>query len=226
MTTFSDLLKESILTSQTIGGLSVEGVILSMAMSFLAGWVIYQVYRSSFTGVMYINQFAISLVGLTMITNLIILTITSNLLLSLGMVGALSIVRFRTAVKEPIDMIYMFWAIATGIAIGAGFFLLVAIGLVLIGAALFFLSRFTSQNDLFILVIDYDQQEARAEIEAAVHIHANHYRLRAEVAVRDHRELTMEIRLKRKSSGVLSVVESIPGVSKASLIGIHTNQLY
>lgn len=226
MTTIMDLLKSQLLQSQTIGGLSIEGVLLAMAMAFVAGYIIFLVYRSSNSGVTYINQLAITLVALTMITCLMILTITSNLLLSLGMVGALSIVRFRTAVKEPIDIIYMFWAIAIGIAIGAGFFLLAVLGVVSIGAALFGLSRMAIDSTLYLLVVIFELDSARSDLETAVSIHAKSSRFRSEVALDQKRELTMEIRLKKQSSGIISVIESIPGVKSASLIGVNTNQLY
>jgi uncharacterized membrane protein YhiD involved in acid resistance len=142
------------------------------------------------------------------------------------MVGALSIVRFRTAVKEPIDIIYMFWAIAIGIAVGAGFFLLAFLGIASIGAALYGLSRFAIDSTLFLLVVIFEKDSARSEIEMSLVKHVKNSRFRSEVALENRRELTMEIRLKKQSSGIISVIESIPGVTSASLIGVNTNQLY
>ena len=122
--TFQDIFKNNFLNSQAFEGITLNQVLIALLFAFLAGMFIYLIYRISDNTPAFVNSFAVSLVALTMITTLVIMTITSNVLLSLGMVGALSIVRFRTAVKEAIDIIFMFWAITMGITIGAGFILL------------------------------------------------------------------------------------------------------
>ena len=226
MTSILDILKMQMGSTTVMGGLSVEGILIAMALSAISGFVIFQVYRVAYSGVVYINHFAITLVSLTMITCLMILTITSNLLLSLGMVGALSIVRFRAAVKEPLDIIYMFWAIATGIAVGAGFFTMAALGLISIGAVMWLFTKWTVDTSLYLLIIQFKKDFDRVEIESAIRKHAQSSRFRSEIALEAHRELTMEIRLKKHSTGLLSVIESVPGVINASMIGVNSNQMH
>ena len=124
----------------SFGDLGVVRILLTLALAFLLGMFIFTIYRKTFSGVMYSKNFGVSLVMLSMVTSFIILPITSNLTLSLGMVGALSIVRFRTAVKDPIDTVYMFWSIAVGISLGAKFFLPAILASVIIGFLMLILS--------------------------------------------------------------------------------------
>lgn len=225
MKSFLDLIKDGMISSQTIGNLTIEGVIWALIMSFIAGFIIYLVYKYSFSGVMFVNNFAITLVGLTMITCLIILTITSNLLLSLGMVGALSIVRFRTAVKEPIDMIYMFWSIATGVAIGAGFFMLASIGIIFISAVLYLMSKFSNKTDLYILVVRFEADTSTGEIEKTISKTCKKYKFRAEIQSDAGNEATYEIRFVKNSNRVVSMLTESKSIKEVSLVSYNTNTL-
>ena len=117
-----DLFKSSVISSAEVSTLAVSDIVVNLTVTLLLSLFIFYVYRKFFMGVLYTLSFNVSLVMVSLVTSLIIMTISSNLILSLGMVGALSIVRFRTAVKDAIDIGFMFWAIAVGIANGAGFF--------------------------------------------------------------------------------------------------------
>lgn len=221
MKSFLDLLQDELSNSKTIGNMSIETVITALVLALIAGMIIYLVYRFSHSGVMFINQFGITLVGLTMVTTLIILTITSNLLLSLGMVGALSIVRFRTAIKEPIDMIYMFWSIATGVAVGAGFFMLAGIGLGMIGLVLYLLSKYSQSSDLFILILR-SEKTTREALETILNEDVKSFKFRAESSIDGHVEFTYELRLKSTDGLMIKLKEFS---SDFSLVGYHNNTL-
>jgi hypothetical protein len=221
MKSFLDLLQNDLLESSIIGQLTLTGVLSALILSLIAGLVIYLVYKYAFSGTMFINNFGITLVGLSMVTCLIILTITSNLLLSLGMVGALSIVRFRTVIKEPIDMIFMFWSIATGIAVGAGFFMLAGLGLIVISIVLIALSKYTIQNDLYILVIRHDI--LRADLETILKSKCKSFRFRATTLYDELKELTYELRMKDSDLLVKELTEQ--GIKDISLVSYNSNTL-
>lgn len=131
---FSDIFKSSFL--ENVGSVSILDMIITLVLSFAIGLFIFMVYKKTYNGVMYSSSFGVALIALTMITNVLILAVTSNVVLSLGMVGALSIVRFRTAIKEPLDIAFLFWSIAVGIILAAGFLPLAVIGSVVIGIVL------------------------------------------------------------------------------------------
>ena len=139
MTTFSDIFKSSFLDN--VASVSLVDMLVTMALAFGMGVFIFFVYRKTYAGVMYSASFGATLVALTMITSMTILAVTSNVVLSLGMVGALSIVRFRAAIKEPIEIVFLFWAIAAGIVVGAGMIPLAVVGSAIIGLILLGLIR-------------------------------------------------------------------------------------
>jgi len=224
MKSFLDLLSEDLIASKTIGQLTLSGVMWALGMAFLAGVMIYLVYRFAYSGVMFVNNFAVTLIGLTLITCLIILTITSNLLLSLGMVGALSIVRFRTAIKEPLDMIYMFWSIAIGVTIGAGFFMLATVGMILIGAVLLIMSRISFSSHLYIMVIRHENISNDA-LNQLLKEHTKSFRFRAEIHINDTKEMTYELRIKDSSEGLIEAIKESLGVKDISLVSYQSNTL-
>ena len=129
--TFSDIFKSSFLTNVT--SVSLLDMVLALVLAFGVGLFVFFIYKKTYSGVMYSSSFGVTLIALTMITTLVILAVTSNVVLSLGMVGALSIVRFRTAIKEPMDIAFLFWSIAVGIVLGAGLIPLAVFGSVVIG---------------------------------------------------------------------------------------------
>ena len=134
--TFNDIFKSSFL--ENITSVSILDMLLALLLAFAIGLFIFLIYKKTFSGVMYSSSFGVTLLALTMITTVVILAVTSNVVLSLGMVGALSIVRFRTAIKEPLDIAFLFWSIAVGIVLAAGMLPLALIGSVMIGLILLF----------------------------------------------------------------------------------------
>ena len=157
-TTFKDIFKSNF--TENITSFSLFDTCIAMVLAFLVGVFIFYVYKKTFNGVMYSTSFGVSLMAMTLITTFIILAVTSNVVLSLGMVGALSIVRFRAAIKEPLDIAFLFWAIASGIVLGAGMIPLAVIGSVLIGIIMvIFVNKKPSDNP-YILVINCEDDEA------------------------------------------------------------------
>lgn len=132
----NDVLKNSFVSSYT--GDDLGQILLSLVVSIIMGAVIYLIYRQFFTGVVFSRSFAVTLVGMTILTCMVTLAISTNIVISLGMVGALSIVRYRTAIKDPMDLLYIFWAITTGITVGAGMYLLAMVAAVVM-VALFYI---------------------------------------------------------------------------------------
>ena len=151
MTTFQDIFKSSFL--ENVASVSLLDMSLALILAFGLGLFIFLVYKKTFTGVMYSSSFGVTLVALTMITTMVILAVTSNVVLSLGMVGALSIVRFRTAIKEPLDIAFLFWSIAVGIVLAAGLIPLAVLGSVVIGCMLLIFVNRKSRFDPYIAVL-------------------------------------------------------------------------
>ena len=193
--TFQDIFKNNFLNSQAFEGITLNQVLIALLFAFLAGMFIYLIYRISDNTPAFVNSFAVSLVALTMITTLVIMTITSNVLLSLGMVGALSIVRFRTAVKEAIDIIYMFWAITMGITIGAGFYFIATVGCLVIGTVLLAMSKITGRENLFVLVINANQNVNQSQLEEVIKKNVRKYRFKAKTSFAQEAEYTYEVHL-------------------------------
>ena len=156
--TFSDIFKSSFLESVT--EFSPLDVLLGMVVALVVGLFIFVIYKKTFTGVMYSTGFALTLVGLALVTTLVIMAVTSNVVLSLGMVGALSIVRFRAAIKEPMEIVFLFWSIAVGIVIGAGMIPLAVIGSAIIGVVLLLFANRKSRENPYILVCNCGDETA------------------------------------------------------------------
>ena len=148
---FNDIFKSSFL--ENISSVSIVDMLLTLALAFGLGMFIFLVYKKTYSGVMYSSSFGGTLVALTMITSMTILAVTSNVVLSLGMVGALSIVRFRTAIKEPMDIAFLFWSIAAGIVLAAGMIPLAVIGSIIIGVVMLVFVNRKAVHDPYIAVI-------------------------------------------------------------------------
>ena len=196
-------------------------MLISLGIAFLLGMVIYFIYKKTYRGVLYSHSFNLSLIMLSMVTTLVIMCISSAPALSLGMVGALSIVRFRTAVKDPMDTVYMFWAIAVGITVGANFILFSIIGTLVIAVILLvlsFTSNQTGQN--YLLVVHYDDRYAK-EVTNAVNKMVPRYRLKSKTATRNGIEMTLELRLQGNRSNIVDNLLGIPGVMDATLVAFQ-----
>ena len=222
-TNFSDVFKDNFLSGFSLStqNLTLPNVLISLGIAFLLGMVIYFIYKKTYRGVLYSHSFNLSLIMLSMVTTLVIMCISSAPALSLGMVGALSIVRFRTAVKDPMDTVYMFWAIAVGITVGANFILFSIIGTLVIAVILLvlsFTSNQTGQN--YLLVVHYDDRYAK-EVTNAVNKMVPRYRLKSKTATRNGVQMTLQLRLQGNRSNIVDNLLGIPGVMDATLVAFQ-----
>ena len=210
----SDIVKPSVLDNfQLTGELSIVDVAVTLALAFALGIVIYIIYRVTFGGVVFDKSFGTSIVMLAMVTSMVILPISTNLILSLGMVGALSIVRFRTAVKDPTDTIYMFWAIAVGIALGAKLYLVAALGTAIIGLLLVLWNLFRTKKNLpYILVLRFDES-AKKEVQAVLR-KLPQGKLKSKVVSQGTMELTIEMNVRQNEIGLIDAFGTIPGCAR------------
>ena len=201
----------------SFGDLSVVRILLTLGLAFLIGMYIFAIYRKTFSGVMYSKNFGVSLVMLAMITSFIILPITSNLTLSLGMVGALSIVRFRTAVKDPIDTVYMFWSIAVGITLGAKFFVPAILASAVIGVLMLLLSGMRFRSTMpYLLVLRFNENATNNVYGLLKRLPES--QLKSKTVGSAGVEMTLEIRLRESDLQVVERFLEIPGVYDASII--------
>lgn len=218
---FSDLFKSDFLQN-AVSNFSVLDLALTLFISFLIGLFIYTIYKKTFNGVMYSRNFNVSLVSLAMITTLVIMAISSNIILSLGMVGALSIVRFRTAIKDPIDIVYLFWAIAAGIVTGAGLYLLAILGSLLVGIMLLAFTYKTSTEIPYMLVANCSSNEAEKRFLNVLTEQVKRINVRSK-AVRGGQdiELTVEVRLKNEDTDFVNELAAMEGVNDLVLVSYN-----
>lgn len=214
--TIRDVFKSSFL--EKVVEFSLLDVLVALFLAFAVGLFIYFVYKRTFAGVMYSSSFGVCVIAMTMITTLIILAVTSNLVLSLGMVGALSIVRFRTAIKEPLDIAFLFWAIAAGIVIGAGLIPLAIIGSVLIGITLLVFANRKSTDTPYIIVLSLTGDEAEQECMELIKGKTKKCLVKAKTVSQNGIELTLEVRLIDMSASLLNELLKISGVTNACLV--------
>lgn len=199
------------------GTLNPLRVVISLVVSLLLGLWIYFVYKKTFAGVVYSRSFNLSLVMLTMVSALVLMMISSNMALSLGMVGALSIVRFRTAIKDPIDTVFMFWAVGEGLAVGAGFLDVGLIGGVVIGLLLLVVTGIKgSQASPFLLILHYDER-ASQQIKGMVK-QLPRARIKSKTVQRDGIELTVELRIRESDVDFVDKFLRVQGVYDATLV--------
>ena len=214
--TFSDIFKSSFLESVT--EFSVLDTLIGMLFALVIGLFIFVIYKKTFSGIMYSTGFAMSLVGLSLVTTLVIMAVTSNVVLSLGMVGALSIVRFRAAIKEPMEIVFLFWALAAGIVIGAGMIPLAVIGSVIIGVILVFFVNKKFRNTPYILIVNCDNENAENGALNVISESVDKYIVKSKTVNASVIELTAEIRVKDAATDFVNRVNAISGVSGATLV--------
>ena len=217
--TFSDIFKSSFLENVT--SVSILDMALALGLSFAIGLFIFLIYRKTYAGVMYSASFGVTLVGLTMISTFVILAVTSNVVLSLGMVGALSIVRFRTAIKEPLDIAFLFWAIAAGIVLAAGMIPLAVLGSVFIGLVLLVFANRKSHVSPYMVVISCADQPAE---EAAMDLLRKSVKkcvVKSKTVRKGAIELNAEIRLAEENTGFVNALSDLTGVSSAVLVSYN-----
>ena len=217
--TFSDVFKSSFLSN--INSFSTLDVILALGLSFVLGLFIFLIYKKTYSGVMYSDSFAVSLIAMSMITSLVIIAVTSNVVLSLGMVGALSIVRFRTAIKEPMDIAFLFWAIAVGIVLGAGLLPLAVIGSVIIGIIIVVFSTRKIGDTPYILVVNCDNEETENTAYELIKAEAKKSLLKSKSVNTLGIELTYEVRIKDDNTGFVNKLSACDGVTNAVLVSYN-----
>lgn len=218
--TFKDVIRPSFWENFSLAAntLTLGRIILTLLITLLIGLYIYYVYKKTFKGVMYNKSFNISLVIISLVSALIIMTISSDLALSLGMVGALSIVRFRTAIKNPMDIVYMFWSIAVGITVGASFYITAAAGSLFIGIVLLLMSSSrTGFNTPYLFILHYNPSGSE-EIEVLIKKIIPRYNLKSKIVSKAGIELTLEIKLKGGNTDFVNEFLNIKGVKNASLV--------
>ncbi len=218
-TTFQDIFKSSFL--EHVNAIPVLDMVLAMVLAFAVGLFIFFVYKKAYAGVMYSASFGVTLIGLTMVTALVILAVTSNIVLSLGMVGALSIVRFRTAIKEPSDIVFLFWSIAAGIVLAAGLIPLAIFGSLMIGIILLVFSRYKNFDRPYILVIHCADTQAEQTSRDYVAAKVKKLSLKSKSITPGCIELNYEVRLKEEDTGFVNDLAAMPGVSHTVMVSYN-----
>ena len=216
---FSDIFKSSFLENVT--AVSLPEMLIALALSFGVGLFIFLIYKKTYQGVMYSSGFGVALLALTMITTLVILAVTSNVVLSLGMVGALSIVRFRTAIKDPLDIVYLFWAIAVGIVLGAGMYPLAVIGSLIVGAILLVFVNAKSSDCEYIVVVECKDDAAEKKAVDLIKEGTKKCNLKSKTVTRGYIEITYEVRLSSDTSEFVNKLSASEGVDKAVLVSYN-----
>lgn len=213
---FGDVFKSSFL--ENLSEFSVLDMIIGMGFALVVGMFIFLIYRKTFSGVMYSSGFALTLIGLSLITTLIIMAVTSNVVLSLGMVGALSIVRFRTAIKEPMEIVFLFWSLAVGIVIGAGMIPLAVIGSVIIGIILMIFANRRIKDNPYILVLHCVNEKSEEIAQNVLDKSVEHFLVKSKTVNASGIELTAEVRIKNAATEFINRLYDIEGVENATLV--------
>ena len=216
---FNDIFKSSFLENVT--SVSILDMALAMVLAFALGLFIFLIYKKTYQGVMYSSSFGVTLVALTMITTLVILAVTSNVVLSLGMVGALSIVRFRTAIKEPLDIAFLFWSIGVGIVLAAGMIPLAVFGSVIIGVILLVFVNRKSHLMPYIIVVNCDGHEAEMKATDFIKTQTQRMVVKSKSAQKGNLELNLEVRLKDDNTDFVNTLSEIEGVNSAVLVSYN-----
>ena len=216
---FNDIFKSSFL--QSVSEFSFLDTLLGLGVALIVGLFIFLIYKKTLAGVMYSSSFALTLIGLSLITTLVIMAVTSNVVLSLGMVGALSIVRVRAAIKEPIEIVFLFWALASGIVIGAGMIPLCIIGSAIIGVILLLFGNMKVRHNPYILILNLKDDQAEGVVHGALGQLTEHYVIKSKTVTSNSIELTAEIRTKDPTTSFVNAINSIDGVMAATLVSYN-----
>lgn len=215
-----DVIKKSVLESDMYNQAISLSTILTMTadllLALVMGLLIYAVYKKFYKGVVFSRNYAITLVGMTVLTSMVTLAISTNIVISLGMVGALSIVRYRTAIKEPLDLMYMFWAITTGITIGASMYILAGIAFLIMFILVVCFSAKGATGYQYMLVVHYNGDEAGDGVIRA--LGKLKYTVRSKIVRAENSELTVQVRCKNNNQTFVEHIRDIEGVNDAALI--------
>lgn len=213
--TFSDFISGTDLAGSDLSVLTMASTLL---LSFAYGMFIFWVYKRTYQGVMYSKTFNVSLVALCMITSAVIMAVTSNIILSLGMVGALSIIRFRAAIKDPIDIVYMFWAIATGIIVGAKLYVLSFMFAVIMGVIFLVFSNVSVKNEPMLLIVNYTDGNVEDHIFKLLNEKVGVYKVKSKTKSSNSFEVTIEIRSKKDKLKVVNEIDAMESVTNVAMI--------
>ena len=216
---FQDIFKSSFLENVT--EFSLLETCIGLAVALLVGLFIFMIYKKTLTGVLYSDGFALTLVGLSLVTTLVIMAVTSNVVLSLGMVGALSIVRFRTAIKEPVEIVFLFWSLAVGIVIGAGMIPLAIIGSALIGVILLLFANRKIRKQPYILVVSCKDEAAEQRITEILAKAVEYYTVKSKTVNAAGIEFTAELRTKDAETAFVNRITELEGVGNATLVSYN-----
>ena len=217
--TFNDIFKSSFL--ENIASVSFLDMALALVLAFGVGLFIFLIYKKTFSGVMYSAGFGVTLVALTMISTFVILAVTSNVVLSLGMVGALSIVRFRTAIKEPMDIAFLFWAIAAGIVLAAGLFPLAVFGSVAIGIVLLVFANRKAHTKPYIVVLRCENHDSELAATEFLKKQVDRCVVKSKTAQQGAVELNVEVRMRDDNTDFVNILSEMNGVSSAVLVSYN-----
>ena len=221
--TFNDIFKSSFL--ENIASVSILDMVIALALAFGIGMFIFFVYKKTYQGVMYSSSFGTTLIALTMITTVVILAVTSNVVLSLGMVGALSIVRFRAAIKEPLEIAFLFWAIAVGIILAAGLIPLAVFGSLVIGIVLLVFVNKKPHFNPYILVLSCEDSTTEKSAMDFLKDNVKKYVVKSKTATKGLIEINLEIRLKSEDTNFINELSGIQGVNSAILVSYNGEYL-
>lgn len=217
--TFQDIFKSSFLENVT--AISVFDMVMALTLAFAVGLFIFYIYKKTYSGVMYSSSFGVTLIALTMISTLVILAVTSNVVLSLGMVGALSIVRFRTAIKEPLDIAFLFWSIAAGIVLAAGLLPLALFGSLFIGAMLLLFANQKPHCNPYIVVLQCSDHAAEEAATSFLKQSTKRCVVKSKSAQKGMVELNLEVRLKEDNTDFVNQLADMNGVHSAVLVSYN-----
>lgn len=215
-----DVIKKSILESdaynQAISLSTIGTIVIDLILALIMGLVIYQIYKKFYKGVVYSKNYAMSLVGMTVLTCMVTLAISTNIIISLGMVGALSIVRYRTAIKEPLDLMYMFWAITSGIALGASMYILVLFATIIMFVLLLIFNKQGSSRGAYILVVHYKGDETGDEVIKL--LRKVNFTVRSIIFRDDDSEMTLQLKCKNSNLTFVENIRNLKDVSDVTLL--------
>lgn len=215
----NDVFKSNFL--ENVAAVSILDTVMAMVLAFGIGMFIYLVYKKTYKGVLFSSGFGVTLVALTMISTFVILAVTSNVVLSLGMVGALSIVRFRTAVKEPLDIAFVFWSIASGIVLAAGMIPLAVFGSVMIGVILLIFVNKKTTDMPYIIVVNCNNREAESKVKSFIDENVKKSIIKNKTVSKDGIELNIEVRLKNDNTDFINNVVDLEDVNHAVLVSYN-----
>ena len=222
MTTFTDIIKNSFL--EETADFSIAAASVSLLSALFIGLFIFFIYKKTYAGVMYSKPFNTSLVLLSVLTTFVILAVTSNVVLSLGMVGALSIVCFRTAIKEPLDLVFLFWSISVGIILGAGLYSLAFLGSAFITVILLVLTGKVDSSAPYILMLQLENENAELQATEIIKNRFGKVIVKSKSITDGQPELIYEVKVKNNETSFMNELSAIEGVQNATLVSYNGNQ--